>query len=82
MTDEEKELEFQAFMEDLEYLVDVLKKSFESNDARFYIDDQHNSLFIKLEGLDDYSEKEISEIAAPILNELDLDFEEITLLPM
>lgn len=78
---QENEEAFQAFMEDLEFLIDTLKESFESSDVQFFIDEQHNTLFIKLEGLHEYSEKEIEEIAGPILSELDLDFEEITLLP-
>ncbi|MFN1835909.1 hypothetical protein AB2B38_011660 [Balneola sp. MJW-20] len=79
---EENEEAFQAFMEDLEFLINTLKDSFESQDVQFFIDEQHNTLFVKLEGLDEYSEKEIEEIAGPVLDELDLDFEEITLLPL
>jgi len=37
---------------------------------------------VKLEGLNDYSESEIEEIAAPVLSELDLDFEQIIILPL
>jgi hypothetical protein len=63
-------------------LVNTLKESFESDEARFFIDEQNEILYVKLEGLNDYSEEEIEEIAAPILSELDLDFEEIVILPL
>lgn len=74
--------ELQAFIEDVEFLIKTLKEVFESNDAQFFIDEQNEILYIKLEGLNDYSEYEIEEIAAPVLSELDLDFEQIVLLPL
>ncbi|REL24904.1 hypothetical protein DYD21_15375 [Rhodohalobacter sp. SW132] len=78
---DESEQEYQAWQEDIQYLVDVLKESFESTDASYYQDDLNNILYVELEGLDDYSDEEITEIAKPILEELDLDFEDIFLLP-
>jgi hypothetical protein len=48
----------------------------------FFIDEQNEILYVKLEGLNDYNEDEIEEIATPVLSELDLDFEEIILLPL
>lgn len=77
-----EELEHQAFEEDLEYLVKILMDSFESIDSQHYIDEHNEILYIKLEGLQDYEEFEIEEIAGPILEELDMDFEEIILLPL
>lgn len=79
---DETEQEYQAWHEDIEYLVKVLKESFESTDASFYVDEINNILYVELEGLDDYSEDEIVEIAGPVLEELDLDFEDILLLPL
>ncbi|MCH2448925.1 MAG: hypothetical protein MK198_02145 [Gracilimonas sp.] len=79
---EPTEDEIKAFIEDVEFLVNTLKESFESDEARFFIDEQNEILYVKLEGLNDYSEEEIEEIAAPILSELDLDFEEIVILPL
>jgi len=76
------ESDYQAFEEDLEVLVHTLKESFESTDARFYIDDPTDTLFIELEGLDGYRQEEIAEIASPVLGELDLDFEEVILIPL
>lgn len=82
MNDEEAELEYQAWHEDIEYLVKVLKECFESTDANHSIDEMNNLLYVELEGLSEYSTQEIEEIAGPVLEELDLDFEDIILLPL
>lgn len=79
---EPTEEELQAFVEDVEFLISTLKESFEAEDAEFYIDEQNEYLYVKLEGLNDYNEAEIEEIAGPVLKELDLDFEEIILMPL
>lgn len=79
---DETEQEYQAWHEDIEYLVKVLKESFESTDASYYQDELNNILYVELEGLDEYSNDEIVDIAEPILEELDLDFEDIILLPL
>lgn len=79
---EPTEEELQAFIEDVEFLVKTLKEIFESDDAQFFIDEENEILYVKLEGLNDYSEEEIEEIASPVLEELDLDFEEIILMPL
>ncbi|WP_020401868.1 hypothetical protein [Gracilimonas tropica] len=79
---EPTEDEIKAFIEDVEFLVNTLKESFESNEAQFFIDERNEILYVKLEGLNDYSEDEIEEIASEVLDELDLDFEEIILLPL
>ncbi len=78
----ESEEEYNAWQEDVEYLVKVLKESFESTDARYSIDDMNEILYVELEGLQDYSDEEIVEIAEPILETLQLDFEDIVLLPL
>lgn len=79
---EPTEDELQAFIEDVEFLIKTLKESFESSDVQFFIDERNEILYVKLEGLNEYTEEEIEEIASPILSELDLDFEEIILLPL
>ncbi|CAN5396920.1 hypothetical protein BH23BAC3_BH23BAC3_24860 [soil metagenome] len=79
---DETEQEYQAWHEDIEYLVKVLKDCFESTDAVFYHDELNNILYVELEGLADYSNDEIVDIAQPVLEELDLDFEDIILLPL
>ncbi|MFV1884410.1 MAG: hypothetical protein ACMZ7B_07980 [Balneola sp.] len=76
-----EEIEYESFEEDLKVLIQTLKDSFESSEAEFHIDDHNDILYIKLEGLDDYSQDEIVEIAGPILEELDMDFEEIIFMP-
>ena len=76
------ESDFNAFQEDIAYLVNALKESFESTEARYHEDEINDTLYIELEGLGDYSEDEIQEIAEPLLEELDLDFDEIVLLPL
>lgn len=79
---DETEQEYQAWHEDIEYLVKILKESFESTRSSYYVDEMNNVLYVELEGLGDYSEDEIVEIAGPVLEELDLDFEDILLLPL
>ena len=80
--EQEQEQEYQAWQEDIDYLVKILKESFESSDASYSVDELNDILYVELEGLDEYSEEEIVEIAGPILEELDLDFEDILLLPL
>jgi len=79
---DETEQEYQAWQEDIEYLVKILKESFESTDSSYYVDEINEILYVELEGLDEYPEDEIVEIAGPVLKELDLDFEDIILLPL
>lgn len=76
------EEEYQEWQKDVEYLVKLLKESFESTDARYSVDEMNDILYIELEGLDDYSEKEIIEFAGPLLATIDLDFEDVILLPL
>jgi len=77
-----EETEHQSFEEDLQFLIKTLKESFESTDAQYFVDDHNDTLYVKLEGLDEYPEDEIEEIASPIFEILDLDFDEIILLPL
>ncbi|MDA0671536.1 MAG: hypothetical protein O2991_02500 [Bacteroidetes bacterium] len=70
------------FEEDIKFLVQALQDSFEADAAQAKVDDHNNLLYIEIEGLQEYSDEEIEEIAGPILEELDLDFEEILLVPL
>lgn len=79
---EETESNFEEWINDVEYLVDILKKSFESTDARYNIDEMNDTLYVELEGLQEYSEDEIVEIAEPVLDTIELDFKDIILLPL
>lgn len=81
MKEEEHESEFEAWEEDIAFVVKTLSEVFESTDSRFYVDDMNETLYIELEGLNDYEDEEITELAEPVLTELDLDFEEVVLLP-
>ena len=76
------EQEYQEWMKDLNYLVDTLKLSFESANARFTVDELNDTLYIELEGLQGYSDEEIEEIATPLLEITELEFEDIILLPL
>ena len=77
-----EEFDYQSYEEDLNILIRTLKDSFESTEAEYHVDEHNDTLYVKLEGLEDYSEAEIVEIAGPVLEELDMDFEEIIFLPM
>lgn len=76
-----EEIDFQSYKEDLAILIETLKNSFESIEASYHVDEVNETLYIKLEGLAEYNETEIIEIANPILEELDMDFEEIIFMP-
>lgn len=80
--DDINESEYDALQQDIEFLVHSLKESFESDDARYSIDELNDILYIELEGLQDYSSEEIVEIAEPLLDEMELEFEDILLLPL
>ena len=80
--DEINESEYQAWKEDVAYLVKTLEELFESDSSDFYTDEINNTLYIELEGLSDYSDEEIIDLAEPVLSELDLDFEDVILLPL
>jgi len=79
---ETNESQINEWKEEVEYLVKILKESFESSDARYSVDELNDILYVELEGLGDYSDDEIVEIAEPILEEVELDFEDIILLPL
>jgi hypothetical protein len=76
------ESDYEAYEEDLRLLVDTIRKCFDADKARYYVAGHTNTLFIEVEGLDQLTPQEISEIAEPVLEELDMDFDEITLLPL
>lgn len=79
---EETESDYQEWIKDVEYLVKILKESFNSTDARYNIDEMNDTLYVELEGLDQYQDEEIVDIAEPIFDIIDLNFEDIILLPL
>ncbi|MDZ7771960.1 MAG: hypothetical protein U5K31_04370 [Balneolaceae bacterium] len=76
------ESDYQAYEEDLELLVDTLRQCFEAEKARYYVVGHQNALYIEIEGLELLDREIIEEVAGPVLDELDMDFDEIALLPM
>ncbi|MCH8495146.1 MAG: hypothetical protein LAT57_05875 [Balneolales bacterium] len=70
------------FESDIEELVSTLKQVFETDKARWFLHEPSDTLYVEIGGLDEYEESEIESIAGPILEELDLDFEEIILMPL
>lgn len=79
---EETESDYHEWIKDVEYLVKILKESFNSTDAQYNIDEMNDTLYVELEGLDQYPDEEIVEIAEPIFDIIDLNFEDIILLPL
>lgn len=74
--------DYRAYEEDLELLVDTLRKCFDAEKARYYVVGHLNALFVEIEGLEELTQKQISEVAGPVFDELDMDFDEISLLPL
>lgn len=74
--------DYQAYEQDIEVLVDTLRKCFNAQKARYSVVGHQNTLFIEIAGLDELDPEEISEVAEPVLDELDMDFDEISLLPL
>lgn len=80
--DELHESDYEAYEKDIELLVDTLRQCFNAEKARYNIMGHRNTLFIEIEGLDALTPEEISEVAEPVLDELDMDFDEVSLLPL
>ena len=80
--DELHESDYEAYEQDIELLVDTLRQCFNAEKARYNIVGHQNALYIEIEGLDAFSPEEISEVAEPVLDELDMDFDEVSLLPL
>lgn len=69
------------FENDIKTLVTSLVDAFNAPKSRWFLHEQTETLYIELGGLDSRTEDEIENIAGPILDDIDLDFEEIILLP-
>lgn len=74
--------DYEAYEQDIELLVDTLRKCFNAEKARYSVVGHQNTLYIEIEGLDEFDAATISEVAEPVLDELDMDFDEISLLPL
>ena len=80
--DDLNDSDYEAYEQDIELLVDTLRKCFNSEKARYNVIGHQNARYIEIMGLDELSAEEISEVAEPILEELDMDFDEVSLLPL
>lgn len=69
------------FEDDINELVEKLKKTFNSENVRWFHHEQSDTLYVEISGLEALSDDTITDTAGPVLDELDLDFEEIVLLP-
>lgn len=74
--------DYEAYKQDIELLVDTLRKCFNAEKARYSVIGHQNTLYIEIEGLEELNPQEISDVAEPVLDELDMDFDEISLLPL
>lgn len=77
-----EDADYEAYEQDIELLVDTLRKCFNAEKARYNVVGHQNALYIEIEGLDALNPEEISEVAEPVLDELDMDFDEISLFPL
>lgn len=69
------------FENDINELVHQIRTAFNAEKSRWFLHEQTDTLFVEISGIDGISEKEIDALMTPIMDELELDFEEIILLP-
>ena len=74
--------DYEDYEEDLKILTDTLRKCFDAEKARYYVANNQDALFIEIEGLEALDSEVIAEVAEEVFAELDLDFDEISLLPL
>jgi len=70
------------FDEDVKKLVENLAGAFKADEYRHFIQETTDTLYVSIKGLEAFTEEEIQALAIPILDEIDLDFDEIILLPI
>ncbi|MFU8859520.1 MAG: hypothetical protein ACNA8K_03765 [Cyclonatronaceae bacterium] len=68
--------------EELNRIAGLLAKAFNSKSWRITRDPQNETVYIRIPGLDRFSEDQIDKIATPILDDVDLEFEEIVLIAL
>jgi hypothetical protein len=69
------------FENDIVSLAETLKQAFNADKVRWFNHEQTDTLYIEIGGLELIDDKDIERIATPIVEETDLDFEEIILIP-
>jgi hypothetical protein len=74
--------DLQRFDEDIQQLVNELAATFKSEKSKWFLHEETDTLYVELQGLEDLSEDEIEALATPILDEVELDLEEIILMPL
>jgi hypothetical protein len=70
------------FHADVADLAARLATAFNAGAHTYHIDDATDTLYVSLKGLEAIPDEEIEALAIPILDDLDLDFEDIILLPL
>ncbi len=69
------------FENDINELVSQIRTAFNAEKSRWFLHEQTDTLYVEISGIDSISEEEIDALMTPIMDELELDFEEIILLP-
>jgi hypothetical protein len=67
---------------ELNRIAGLLAKAFDAKTWRVTRDPQSETVFIGIHGLDRFSEDQIERIAGPLLDDIDLEYEEIVLISL
>ena len=70
------------FDQEINKLVEQIKSVLKAEKSRWYLHDQTDTLYVEISGMDNWSEDDIDALMTPIMHDLELDFEEIILLPL
>ncbi|MDI6401494.1 hypothetical protein QLX67_05760 [Balneolaceae bacterium ANBcel3] len=81
MTEKIDENAPEDFAAEIDVLVKAITKELGLNKSRWYYDDASETLYIEIEHLETLPEKVIEEKTGIFLDESELDFEEVILLP-
>lgn len=73
--------DLEQFDQEIKDLVDQLKSSFDSEKARWFHHEPSDTLYIELSGIEKLDDEYVYRIASPLFDELELEFEEIIILP-
>ncbi|MCA1800989.1 MAG: hypothetical protein LC662_00845 [Rhodothermaceae bacterium] len=65
---------------ELNRIAGLLAKAFDAKTWQITHDPQSETVFISIAGLDRFSEDQIERIAGPLLDDIDLEYEEIVLI--
>lgn len=69
------------FEKEINDLVDQIKTAFNAENSRWFLHEQTDTLYVEISGIENFSDADIDIMLTPIMDELELDFEEIILLP-